>query len=221
MRRVLTCVVGLIVAAALLAPGAAAQAPSPFTALSDSAVYDPATGLVTFTLVFNRAPDFQSSDAFGRQADSFQYFIYGDLSLPYPAYYDAIIRGEELHVFSGGLRVRNSTPPDPDPAAGGWGSIRGVVPYRLEGNVLTFSVSLSTISDHSSDGRFSYSLQLYQYGGLTQSFERESVVRPPLPTSKDQCKDGGWQTYGVFKNRGDCVSFVATGGKNPPGATSG
>jgi hypothetical protein len=37
-----------------------------------------------------------------------------------------------------------------------------------------------------------------------------------LPTSKDQCKDGGWQTYGAFKDQGDCVSFVATGGKNPP-----
>jgi hypothetical protein len=38
----------------------------------------------------------------------------------------------------------------------------------------------------------------------------------PLPTSKDQCKNGGWQTYTVFENQGDCVSFVATGGKNPP-----
>ena len=37
-----------------------------------------------------------------------------------------------------------------------------------------------------------------------------------LPTSKDQCKNGGWRTYGVFKNQSDCVSFVATGGKNPP-----
>ena len=39
---------------------------------------------------------------------------------------------------------------------------------------------------------------------------------PSLPTSKDQCKHGGWQTFGVFKNQGDCVSFVATGGKNQP-----
>ena len=38
----------------------------------------------------------------------------------------------------------------------------------------------------------------------------------PLPTSKDECKNGGWKTYGIFKNQGDCVSFVATGGKNPP-----
>lgn len=37
------------------------------------------------------------------------------------------------------------------------------------------------------------------------------------PTSTDQCKDGGWQTYKdaqgtpAFKNQGDCVSFVNTG----------
>jgi hypothetical protein len=43
------------------------------------------------------------------------------------------------------------------------------------------------------------------------------VDAPPLPTSKEQCKNGGWRNFGVFKNQGDCVSFVATGGKNPPG----
>jgi choice-of-anchor C domain-containing protein len=37
-----------------------------------------------------------------------------------------------------------------------------------------------------------------------------------LPTNKDQCKKGGWEFFGVFKNQGDCVSFVATGGKNLP-----
>ncbi|MGQ0849140.1 MAG: Calx-beta domain-containing protein [Actinomycetota bacterium] len=37
-----------------------------------------------------------------------------------------------------------------------------------------------------------------------------------MPTTKDQCKKGGWQTFGVFKNQGDCVSWIATGGKNPP-----
>jgi hypothetical protein len=42
---------------------------------------------------------------------------------------------------------------------------------------------------------------------------------PTRPTTKDQCKNGGWQTYGVFKNQGDCVSFVATGGKNPPASS--
>ena len=38
------------------------------------------------------------------------------------------------------------------------------------------------------------------------------------PSSKEECKNGGWQTFTgqAFSNQGDCVSFVATGGKNPP-----
>ena len=37
----------------------------------------------------------------------------------------------------------------------------------------------------------------------------------PLPQTTADCKDNGWQQYGIFKNQGDCVSFVATGGRNP------
>ena len=43
-----------------------------------------------------------------------------------------------------------------------------------------------------------------------------AYVFVPLPTLQDQCTNGGWQTFGVFKNQGDCVSFVATKGKNQP-----
>ncbi len=40
-----------------------------------------------------------------------------------------------------------------------------------------------------------------------------------VPTSSDQCKKGGWQNLTdsdgtPFKNQGDCVSYVATGGRN-------
>jgi hypothetical protein len=38
----------------------------------------------------------------------------------------------------------------------------------------------------------------------------------PLPTSTDQCKNGGWRNFPGFTNQGDCVSFVATGGRNQP-----
>jgi hypothetical protein len=38
-----------------------------------------------------------------------------------------------------------------------------------------------------------------------------------LPATKDECKHGGWVRFGVFSNQGDCVSFVASGGKNQPG----
>jgi len=42
---------------------------------------------------------------------------------------------------------------------------------------------------------------------------------PPTPTSKDDCLNGGWQSLTddqgtAFANEGDCVSFVATGGRN-------
>ena len=43
------------------------------------------------------------------------------------------------------------------------------------------------------------------------------VDATPLPPSKNQCRNGGWKNFGVFKNQGDCVSFVATKGKNTPG----
>ncbi len=52
--------------------------------------------------------------------------------------------------------------------------------------------------------------------GTVQGGDVVVVDAPQLPTSKAQCKHGGWRSFGVFKNQGDCVSFVATGGKNPP-----
>jgi hypothetical protein len=36
----------------------------------------------------------------------------------------------------------------------------------------------------------------------------------PFPTSKDQCKNGGWRNYGdTFRNQGQCVAFVERGPK--------
>jgi len=38
-----------------------------------------------------------------------------------------------------------------------------------------------------------------------------------FPTTKDECKNDGWERFGIFKNQGDCVSYVATQGDNQPG----
>jgi hypothetical protein len=43
------------------------------------------------------------------------------------------------------------------------------------------------------------------------------VTLPARPTSKEQCKNGGWRNFPGFKNQGDCVSYVATHGRNGPG----
>jgi len=53
-------------------------------------------------------------------------------------------------------------------------------------------------------------------------FPQDFVVTDahPLPTSKAQCKNGGWRNYPAFKNQGDCISFVVTKGKNPPAGST-
>ncbi|HET9722081.1 MAG TPA: signal peptidase I [Candidatus Saccharimonadales bacterium] len=45
-----------------------------------------------------------------------------------------------------------------------------------------------------------------------------NTVTTAFPANQDACKDGGWQTYADlnFKNQGDCVSWIATHGNNPP-----
>ncbi len=50
----------------------------------------------------------------------------------------------------------------------------------------------------------------------TQPAPTTTTIATNRPASKEDCKDGGWTDYGVFKNQGDCVSYVATGGTNPP-----
>jgi hypothetical protein len=42
------------------------------------------------------------------------------------------------------------------------------------------------------------------------------VDAQPFPTSKDECKNDGWRNFPGFKKHGDCVSFVASKGKNQP-----
>ena len=52
----------------------------------------------------------------------------------------------------------------------------------------------------------------YTFQDTTYDFEA-------APSSKDQCKNGGWQSFSgayTFRNQGDCVSFVASGGKKAP-----
>jgi hypothetical protein len=49
--------------------------------------------------------------------------------------------------------------------------------------------------------------------GVNQEGDITVVDAPPLPITKDQCKNGGWKSFGVFKNQGDCIAFVS---KKPP-----
>lgn len=63
--------------------------------------------------------------------------------------------------------------------------------------------------------KFDGNVDAFTINSTTYDFEPNL----PVPTTKDQCKNGGWTHYAdasgrPFKNQGDCVSYVATGGKN-------
>ena len=142
---------------------------------------------VLFTINFNRAPDFFTVDEFDRQADSFQYYVEADGEFPifrgspYYSELESIIRGEEIHV-AGDIRIRDVFSVGPsEPNSGGWGNIRGSVPYSLDGTVLKFSAPLQFIGD--SDGLFSYRLELYEFGGwngLTNE-NKSTIASVPEP----------------------------------------
>jgi hypothetical protein len=47
---------------------------------------------------------------------------------------------------------------------------------------------------------------------LRETLNEPDPCAPPLPTAKEQCKNGGWRTFGdTFKNQGQCVAFVQRG----------
>jgi hypothetical protein len=146
--------------------------------LSQSAEVNLDSNSVLFQIEFNRAPDFFTTDEYDRQADSFQYFIDADglrnTGISYSTL-EYLIRGEEIHL-GGDVRIRNISPPDPDLSSGGWGSIRGSVPYTLSGNVFSLLVPLQLIDD--SDGKFSYILMWTEYGGAGGFIYAEAVPEP-------------------------------------------
>ncbi len=152
--------------------------------LSQSAEVNLNSNSVQFQIEFNRAPDFFTTDEHGRQADSFQYYVDADGGFPIfrgtDSYYsnlEAIIQGSEIHL-AGDVRIRNAWPPDPDMSVGwgGWGTIRGSVPYTLSGNALSLLVPLQLIGD--SDGKFSYRFEWYEYGGMGGYIDAETVPEP-------------------------------------------
>jgi len=109
-------------------------------------------------------------------------------------------------------------------SAGSDTSASGTIP---DGTTIAFATDFGTLSANSAGttlGTASVTIGSSTPGTahVSAALDAQSVsttvtfTTPPVPTSTDQCKKGGWQSYGNFKNQGDCVSFVATRGKNAP-----
>jgi len=84
-------------------------------------------------------------------------------------------------------------------------------------------IVVSGLPDTSVEGTY---IVTYNVTSPTTSLSAEPITRtvivtpppiPEFPRYKKQCRNHAWRNFGsMFKNQGDCVSFVATDGKNPP-----
>jgi hypothetical protein len=136
------------------------------------------TATMHFFLHFSQTPNFTTLDANGRPQDSFQIFIAFNPATPNPANpasADVLIRGDEIHIANA-IRIRDARPPVNDPNAGGWGAIRGSVPYhvRTQPNgtaVLTFNAPFPLLGIV---GQFGWVLETYNFGA--QVDQRKGVA---------------------------------------------
>ena len=138
-----------------------------------------AAGSATFTLDFGHTPDFFTTDSAGRPADSFQIEISAaNSSISSASSLTTIVRGDEIH-YANALVIRDATPPLlTDPHAGGWGAIRGTVPYTITGPDLTFTAPLTLLG--APNGQFSYRAFTLAHGVIQNETEAQSV---PLPSA--------------------------------------
>jgi hypothetical protein len=101
-------------------------------------------------------------------------------------------------------------------------NITGLVKRWIAGEVTNLGLMLR---DPTTDGDFREIYLGAKEGALMGTPDPKWFGPPKLvltfqaePASKDECKGDGWKSFTLmgFKNQGDCVSFVATQGRNPP-----
>ena len=75
-----------------------------------------------------------------------------------------IILGSEIRFTDCLIPIQNVRPTDDSARPGGWGTIRGEVPYTLHPRVLRFSAPLDLITNHPDASSIDYLLGSYVYG---------------------------------------------------------
>ncbi len=146
---------------------------------SQFAIYQPAKQSVRFQIIFNRPPDFFTTDERGRQADAFQYLVENDTPEGERPSYAAVVRGSEIYLGAG-IPIRSAVAAQTDSASGGWGPVRSRVPFTPNGKTLTFEAPVALLGKEPGVGHFKFRLQVYSYGSVVRSISsRSSVGEPP------------------------------------------
>jgi hypothetical protein len=126
------------------------------------------TAMMEFIIVFSQTPNFTTLDSNGRPQDSFQIYIAFNPATPNPqstTSVDVLIRGDEIHIAHA-IPIRNARPSVTDPHAGGWGAIRGSVPFKVTTlpngySLLTFDAPFALLGIK---GQFAWALETYNFG---------------------------------------------------------
>ena len=154
----------------------AARAQEAFELAGHSVEVDNTAATATFRLTFNREPLFFVSE--GTATDAFQVEIDADgTSFEQPLVFetiDAVVRGAEISETDG-LPVRDREG-DGGEGSGGWGPVRGFVPFDLDGATLTFTTGLDLIGDD--DGKFRYRIIAIDDGSVTSEVTAAIIPVP-------------------------------------------
>ena len=154
----------------------AARAQEAFALAGHSVEVDNAASTATFRLTFNREPVFFVSE--GTATDAFQVEIDGDsTSFDQPLLFDtidAVVRGAEISQADG-LPIRDREG-DGGEGSGGWGPVRGFVPFDLDGDTISFTTAWSLIGDD--DGKFRYRIIAIDDGSVTSEVTAAIIPVP-------------------------------------------
>lgn len=174
--RRLACAASVAVAFSLLG---VQSARADFALVSQNVAINSAEQQAHFTLTFNQAPNFQTTDSDGRQADSFQVEFAGSYDGSQTPFYQqddtAIVRGEEIHLANA-IRVRSPLG-DGGSGSGGWGPILTTVPFDVTADTVDFTVPTQNLGW--TGGYYQYVVSSYTFGTQTATADVRVVPLPP------------------------------------------
>jgi hypothetical protein len=152
---------------------------------------------------------------------AFTYFADGTALGPYPGTFteqgtvtigsSAVVTSfSATFTISSGTTTITGTKQLPTPSPLG-----GCFPAFAASVFPTYSATITTPAGRFHDEGMTSVAAIFPEFGEPVFTSSLSQTVPFLPATKGACTAGGFGQFGVFKNQGDCVSFVANGGKNP------
>jgi hypothetical protein len=180
LGRLLRCVLGV---GLFFAGGVSAAIAGPLDIVASSVIADPIARQTTFSITFDHRPELLTIDQESDQPiDSFQYFYDAAASDSGISFGPdvSVIRGTEIRFnLYNTIPIRDSENPTGEDFAHaeGFGPLRGLAIFQLDGATLSFNVPWKMLGE--TDGKFSYHLIALERG--LESGEVSALVIPLPP----------------------------------------